>query len=59
MQTIDLNADLGETEGDYLALLPLISSANVACSACATGSQLLKTIYASELAVPDSYLSLG
>jgi UPF0271 protein len=51
MQTIDLNADLGETEGDYLALLPLISSANVACGAHAGGGQLLvKTIEAAKLA---------
>ncbi len=31
MPTIDLNADLGEGMGDDLALLSLVSSANVAC----------------------------
>lgn len=40
--TIDLNADLGETEGDYLGLLPLITSANVACGGHAGGGQLLQ-----------------
>jgi UPF0271 protein len=39
--TLDLNADLGETEGDYLGLLPLITSANVACGAHAGGGSLL------------------
>ena len=46
-KTIDLNADLGETEGDYLALLPLITSANVACGGHAGGGELLaKTVSA-------------
>ena len=33
MPTIDLNADLGEGMGDDLALLEVVTSANVACGA--------------------------
>lgn len=33
MRTIDLNADVGEAVGDDGALIPLITSANVACGA--------------------------
>jgi len=47
---IDLNADLGETEGDYLALLPLITSANVACGGHAGGGELLIETVISALA---------
>lgn len=47
LMRIDLNADLGETEGDYLALLPLITSANVACGGHAGGGELIaKTVSA-------------
>jgi UPF0271 protein len=42
LTTIDLNADLGETVNDYLDLLPIITSANVACGAHAGGGELLK-----------------
>lgn len=38
---MDLNADLGETEGDYKELLPIVTSANVACGAHAGGGQIL------------------
>lgn len=41
VNSIDLNADLGEHPGDYIELLPLVSSANVACGAHAGGGQLL------------------
>ena len=40
-EAMDLNADLGETEGDYIELLPIVTSANVACGAHAGGGQLL------------------
>lgn len=44
---IDLNADLGESEDDYIPLLPIVSSANVACGGHAGGGELLiKTIKA-------------
>lgn len=33
MRTLDLNADVGEGAGDDAALIPLISSANIACGA--------------------------
>jgi UPF0271 protein len=42
LTTIDLNADLGETVNDYLDLLAIITSANVACGAHAGGGELLK-----------------
>ena len=42
LTTLDLNADLGETVNDYLELLPVITSANVACGAHAGGGDLLK-----------------
>jgi len=42
LTTIDLNADLGETVNDYIDLLPIITSANVACGAHAGGGELLK-----------------
>jgi UPF0271 protein len=42
LTTLDLNADLGETVNDYLELLPIITSANVACGAHAGGGELLK-----------------
>ena len=38
---IDLNADLGESEDDYIPLLPIVSSANVACGGHAGGGELL------------------
>ena len=41
VNSIDLNADLGEHPGDYIELLPLVSSANLACGAHAGGGQLL------------------
>jgi UPF0271 protein len=41
IQSIDLNADLGERLDDYIDLLPLVSSANVACGAHAGGGHLL------------------
>jgi len=41
LTTIDLNADLGETVNDYIDLLPIITSANVACGAHAGGGELL------------------
>ncbi|MDE2346283.1 MAG: LamB/YcsF family protein, partial [Gammaproteobacteria bacterium] len=31
--TMDLNADLGEGYGDDAALMPLLTSANIACGA--------------------------
>ena len=44
---IDLNADLGESEDDYIPLLPIVSSANVACGGHAGGGELLiKTVKA-------------
>lgn len=43
---IDLNADLGETEGDALPLLPLITSANVAGGGHAGGGTLLRVTVA-------------
>lgn len=39
--SIDLNADLGETLGDYIDLLPVITTANIACGGHAGGGQLL------------------
>ena len=41
VNSIDLNADLGEHPGDFIELLPLVSSANVACGSHAGGGQLL------------------
>ena len=38
---LDLNADLGESKGDYLNLLELITTANVACGSHAGGGELL------------------
>ncbi|NBW73479.1 MAG: hypothetical protein EBR26_03620, partial [Microbacteriaceae bacterium] len=46
---IDLNADLGETEGDYLDLLNVVSSANVACGAHAGGGELLRDTVAAAI----------
>ena len=42
LTTLDLNADLGETVNDYLELVPVITTANVACGAHAGGGDLLK-----------------
>lgn len=42
LTTLDLNADLGETVNDYLELLPVITTANVACGGHAGGGELLK-----------------
>lgn len=39
---LDLNADLGEIQGDYLELLSIVTSANIACGAHAGGGQLLE-----------------
>lgn len=41
LTTLDLNADLGETVGDYIELLPVITTANVACGGHAGGGDLL------------------
>jgi len=41
LTTLDLNADLGETVNDYLELLPVITTANVACGGHAGGGDLL------------------
>lgn len=41
MITIDLNADLAEGVGDDAALLPLVSSANIACGFHAGGHELM------------------
>ncbi len=38
---VDLNADLGEHEGDYIKLLPLITSGNFAAGGHAGGGKLL------------------
>lgn len=40
--TLDLNADLGESANDFEKLLPIITSANVACGGHAGGGELLK-----------------
>jgi lactam utilization protein B len=37
LTTLDLNADLGETVDDYIELLPVITTANVACGSHAGG----------------------
>jgi len=42
LTTLDLNADLGETVNDFIDLLPVISSANVACGGHAGGGELLR-----------------
>ena len=42
LTALDLNADLGETVNDYLELLPVITTANVACGGHAGGGELLK-----------------
>jgi 5-oxoprolinase (ATP-hydrolysing) subunit A len=42
LTTLDLNADLGETVNDYLELLSVITTANVACGGHAGGGELLK-----------------
>jgi len=42
LTTLDLNADLGETVNDYLELLSVITTANVACGGHAGGGDLLK-----------------
>ena len=41
LTSLDLNADLGEILEDYLELLPVITSANVACGGHAGGGELL------------------
>lgn len=41
LTTLDLNADLGETVNDYIELLPVITTANVACGGHAGGGELL------------------
>lgn len=42
MKTIDLNADLGEGVGQDAALLPLITSANIACGAHAGDADTMR-----------------
>jgi UPF0271 protein len=42
LTSLDLNADLGETDKDFVDLLPVITTANVACGAHAGGGELLK-----------------
>jgi len=42
MRAIDLNADLGEGGADDLALLGLISSANIACGGHAGDEQSMR-----------------
>jgi UPF0271 protein len=47
MKHIDLNADLGEGCGDDLAIIPLLSSANISCGAHAgTEDDILKALLA-------------
>jgi UPF0271 protein len=41
IKVLDLNADLGETEDDFLELITIISSANIACGGHAGGGELL------------------
>lgn len=47
---IDLNADLGEGVGDDVAMLGLVSSANIACGLHAGGPQDMATAFAAALA---------
>ncbi len=42
MRTIDLNADVGESAGDDASLIPLITSANVACGGHAGDPQTMR-----------------
>lgn len=42
VRTIDLNADVGEGVGDDPALIPLITSANIACGAHAGDAQTMR-----------------
>lgn len=42
LTSLDLNADLGETINDFIDLLPVISTANVACGGHAGGGELLR-----------------
>ncbi|MET0261743.1 MAG: 5-oxoprolinase subunit PxpA [Rariglobus sp.] len=43
MEVIDLNCDLGEGVGDDVALMPLITSANIACGAHAGDVDTMRT----------------
>ncbi|WP_091904453.1 5-oxoprolinase subunit PxpA [Chitinasiproducens palmae] len=54
--SIDLNADLAEGIGDDAALLPLVSSANIACGFHAGSHQLMRR--AVELAI-DNHVAIG
>ena len=42
LTSLDLNADLGETINDFIDLLPVITTANVACGGHAGGGELLR-----------------
>lgn len=42
MRTIDLNADVGESAGDDASLIPLITSANVACGGHAGDPEIMR-----------------
>ncbi|MFM8927545.1 MAG: LamB/YcsF family protein, partial [Rhodoluna sp.] len=42
LTALDINADLGEVEGDYLELIQIVSSANLACGGHAGGGELLR-----------------
>lgn len=46
MRTIDLNADLGEERGDDIAMLDLVSSANVACGLHAGTPAVMRAVVA-------------
>ena len=50
IRQIDLNADLGEGVGDDVAMLGLVSSANIACGLHAGGPQDMATAFAAALA---------
>jgi len=47
LRTIDLNADLGEDCGDDVAMLDLVTTANVACGSHAGGGLILRDTVAS------------
>lgn len=40
--SLDLNADLGESEDDFVQLIQLVSSANIACGSHAGGGEILR-----------------
>jgi UPF0271 protein len=46
VRTIDLNADVGEGVGDDAALMPLITSANIACGAHAGDAETMRATVA-------------